>query len=139
MLLPFPSPSILQPLIEQHPPQYPAVPPSQCPRKGRSSPTPLIFATVRIFSTNHQSQAVCPHTLGMGRHPRQPQGRDFPPGTLTGPPGSPTPTPSGQRAKGVCVPCGLQEAPATRAPALGLKGSAGSPHPAPPAGRCHRG
>lgn len=83
MLLPFPSPSILQPLIEQHLPLYPAVPP-QCLRKGRSSPIPLIFATVRIFPTNHQSQAVCPHTLGMGRHPRQPQGRDFPPGTLTG-------------------------------------------------------
>lgn len=103
MLLPFPSPSILQPLIEQHPPLYPTVSPPRCLRKGRSSPIPLIFATVHIFPTNHQSQAVCPHTLGMGRHPRQPQGRDFPPGTLTGPPGSLPPPPRAGSARRGCV------------------------------------
>lgn len=101
MLLPFQNPSILQPFIDQHPPlstqQYPPL----MSKKRTALPHSLDFRYCPVFfPTNHQSQAVCSHTLGMGRHPRQPQGRDFPPSALDRPPGSPE---KAAREGGVCA------------------------------------
>lgn len=50
MLLPFPSPSILQPLIEQHPPLYPAIlPPAPMPKKRTIIPHSLNFRYCPYF------------------------------------------------------------------------------------------
>lgn len=134
MLLPFQNPSIFQSLIEEHPPLPTQQYPSLMPKKTTILPHSFNFSLLSVIFPNKPPEpgGVSAHSW-LGRHPRQPYGRDFPPRALAGPPGSPE---KAAREVGVCT---QQDAGSTgrQAPSpLGILGPARSLHLVPPAGRC---
>lgn len=93
----FPTPHRIAPTTA-----HPAVPSPNAQEKDDPPPTPSIFSTVRCFPNKPPAPApggVSAHSW-LGRHPRQPHGRDFPPRALVRTPGSPE---KAAREVGVCT------------------------------------